>query len=98
VFNRSPQYRPRGRNKDYHEVYPEDPYMEEMGENARVWRVYSDEADRIDAEAVEQWKTTLDTLLIFVSISFVLLIAIPGLLKTYRSVRLVSSLLLLLHS
>jgi hypothetical protein len=41
--------------------------MEEMGDNARVWHVYNDEADRIDAEMVDGWRSTLDTLLIFVS-------------------------------
>jgi hypothetical protein len=43
--------------------------MEEMGENARVWRVYNDEADRTDMEMVDGWKGTLDTLLIFVSVT-----------------------------
>ena len=41
--------------------------MEEMEDNARVWRVYLDESDRIDTELVNGWKSTLDTLLIFVS-------------------------------
>jgi hypothetical protein len=41
--------------------------MKEMDDGARVWRVYLDEAERIDAERVEVWKSTLDTLLIFVS-------------------------------
>ena len=48
-------------------MYPEDEYMEELGENARVWKVYNDEADRMDTEAVDKWQSTLDTLLIFVS-------------------------------
>jgi len=55
------------RNRDYDEMYPEDEYMEELGENARVWKVYNDEADRMDTEAVDKWQSTLDTLLIFVS-------------------------------
>jgi hypothetical protein len=42
--------------------------MEELSENARVWRVYNDEADQRDAEMVEGWRSTLDTLLIFVSL------------------------------
>ena len=53
---------------DYANIYPEDVYMEEMGENARVWRVYLDESDRIDAATVDGWRSTLDTLLIFVRI------------------------------
>jgi hypothetical protein len=52
---------------DYTQIYPEDEYMEEMSDNARVWRVYNDEADRTDMEMVDGWKGTLDTLLIFVS-------------------------------
>jgi hypothetical protein len=47
-------------------MYPEDEYMEEMDNNARVWRVYLDEADRDDTELVGGWVGTLDTLLIFV--------------------------------
>jgi hypothetical protein len=39
-----------------------------MGDHARVWRIYNDEADRIDAEMVAGWRGTLDTLLIFVRI------------------------------
>jgi hypothetical protein len=41
--------------------------MEELTEDARVWRVYNDEADRHEAEMVEGWRSTLDTLLVFVS-------------------------------
>ena len=43
--------------------------MEELSENARVWQVYNAEADRRDADMVEGWRSTLDTLLIFVSIT-----------------------------
>jgi len=50
---------------DYKHIYPEDAYMEEMSDGARVWRVYNDEAERVDAEMVEAWRSTLDTLLIF---------------------------------
>jgi hypothetical protein len=52
---------------DYTRIYLEDEYLEEMSDNARVWRVYNDEADRTDMERVDGWKGTLDTLLIFVS-------------------------------
>jgi hypothetical protein len=37
-----------------------------MSDDARVWRVYNDEAERVDAEMVEGWRSILDTLLIFV--------------------------------
>ena len=52
---------------DYTKIYPEDEYMEEMGESARVWRVYNDEFDPIDVEKVNVWNGTLDTLFLFVS-------------------------------
>jgi hypothetical protein len=59
---------------DYYQIYPEDEYDEEFkGDNARVWRVYNDEADRIDAEMVAGWRGTLDTLLIFVRIDFLMM-------------------------
>jgi hypothetical protein len=41
--------------------------MEELTDHARVWRVYNDDADRRETEMVEGWRSTLDTLLIFVS-------------------------------
>ena len=40
--------------------------MKELDPEARVWRVYNDESERIDGEMVEGWKSTLDTLFIFV--------------------------------
>jgi hypothetical protein len=55
---------------EYLKMYPEDEYMEEMGDNARVWQVYLDEADRDDTELVDGWVGTLDTLLIFVRTLF----------------------------
>jgi len=41
--------------------------MEEMSDEARAWRMYNDEADRIDAELIEGWTGNLDNQLIFVS-------------------------------
>ena len=55
---------------DYDTAYPEDEYTKEMSDNARVWRVYLDEAERIDAELVDRWTSTLDTLLIFVRTAY----------------------------
>jgi hypothetical protein len=55
---------------DYEQIYPEDDYMEEMSDGARVWRVYNGEAEIKDVEMIEGWKTALNTLLIFVSKSF----------------------------
>lgn len=59
---------PTGVNSDNYEArYPPDPNGEEIGEDARVWRVYLDEAEAHDAEMVGQWKDTVDSLLVFVS-------------------------------
>ena len=52
---------------DYSEIYAEDAYMEEMGDDARVFRVYNNESEVIDNEQVEGWLSILNTLLIFVS-------------------------------
>lgn len=54
---------------DYTQVYPEDDWMREMGPSARVWSVYNDETDFIDAEIVEGYLSTADVLLVFVSTS-----------------------------
>ncbi|EIM90208.1 uncharacterized protein STEHIDRAFT_51672, partial [Stereum hirsutum FP-91666 SS1] len=50
---------------DYEAKYEPDPYGEEAGPNARVWRGYIDEADAYDHEMVEGWKDTVDMLLVF---------------------------------
>lgn len=52
---------------DYEAKYEPDPWGEEVGSNARVWRVYLDEAEAYDSEMTEQWKDTVDVLLVFVS-------------------------------
>lgn len=44
--------------------------MEEMGENAKIFKAYSDENERVDNELVNGWLNMLDTLLIFVSILY----------------------------
>ncbi|KAL0959294.1 hypothetical protein HGRIS_014559 [Hohenbuehelia grisea] len=51
--------------RDYERKYPEDPIYEELSENARVWRVYLDEAAAFDADLVEKASDGLDHLLIF---------------------------------
>uniref|UniRef100_D8Q5E5 DUF6535 domain-containing protein n=1 Tax=Schizophyllum commune (strain H4-8 / FGSC 9210) TaxID=578458 RepID=D8Q5E5_SCHCM len=50
---------------DYERKYAPDPYGEEVGDSARVWRVYNDEAQMVDAEMVEGLNGTLDVLLVF---------------------------------
>ncbi|EIM80214.1 uncharacterized protein STEHIDRAFT_68586, partial [Stereum hirsutum FP-91666 SS1] len=53
---------------DYEAKYEPDPWGEEVGSNARVWRVYLDEAEAYDSEMTEQWKDTVDVLLVFAGI------------------------------
>lgn len=60
--------RSRGWN-DYEKIYEEDGYFEEMGEGARGFRVYNDETELMDAEMVNGWAGTLDTLFLFVRIT-----------------------------
>ncbi|KAL0959359.1 hypothetical protein HGRIS_014613 [Hohenbuehelia grisea] len=51
--------------RDYENKYPEDPIYEELSENARVWRVYLDEAADFDADMIEKASDGLDLLLVF---------------------------------
>lgn len=51
---------------DYEKKYPEDPFCEEAGPNARVWWTYLDVAAEYDAERIDGRKDTIDLLLIFV--------------------------------
>lgn len=55
---------------DYEQKYPPDPLWHELGENARVWHVYNDEAKIVDKELQEVNGDSLDILLIYVSLSF----------------------------
>ncbi|KAL1690614.1 hypothetical protein GGG16DRAFT_55262 [Schizophyllum commune] len=50
---------------DYERKYAPDPYGEEIGDSARVWRVYVDESQKVDAEMVDGLNGTLDVLLVF---------------------------------
>ncbi|KAL1746753.1 hypothetical protein HDZ31DRAFT_33533 [Schizophyllum fasciatum] len=50
---------------DYEQKYDEDEYGEELGPNARFWRVLLDEGHAYDSELVESWRDTLDVLLVF---------------------------------
>ncbi|KAA1466001.1 hypothetical protein DENSPDRAFT_855845 [Dentipellis sp. KUC8613] len=45
--------------------YPADEMGEELGPNARVWRVYLDEAEAFDKDMIDSWKDTIDVLLVF---------------------------------
>lgn len=52
---------------DYEQKYPEDAYGEELGPNARLYRVYLDESGKYNMEMVDSWRDDLDLLLVFVS-------------------------------
>ncbi|KAG6809621.1 hypothetical protein H0H93_015658, partial [Arthromyces matolae] len=57
-----------GRNHDYNAIYEPDPSGQEASENARVWRVYLDEADAYDTDMISSFQTILDSLLVFASL------------------------------
>ncbi|KAF9069328.1 hypothetical protein BDP27DRAFT_730640 [Rhodocollybia butyracea] len=50
---------------DYTLKYPEDERYHELGEEARIWKVYSDEATAFDNDMVGELSDSLDILLIF---------------------------------
>ncbi|KZV87589.1 hypothetical protein EXIGLDRAFT_839864 [Exidia glandulosa HHB12029] len=50
---------------EFKRKYPPDPFGEEMAPNARVWKVYRDEATIQDEAMLDGWNKTLDILLIF---------------------------------
>ncbi|KAG6827280.1 hypothetical protein H0H93_015722 [Arthromyces matolae] len=58
-----------GRNHDYNAIYEPDPAGQQASENARVWRVYLDEADAYDTDMINSFQTILDSLLVFVRFS-----------------------------
>ncbi|KAG6835477.1 hypothetical protein H0H93_001099 [Arthromyces matolae] len=57
-----------GRNHDYNAIYEVDPDGQEASENARVWRVYLDEAEAYDGDIISSFQTILDSLLVFASL------------------------------
>ncbi|KAJ3818373.1 hypothetical protein F5880DRAFT_1511005 [Lentinula raphanica] len=57
-----------GRSYDYEEKYDPDPLGDEMKENARVWKVYLDEAESHDFEMMTGFRDTIDALLVFAAL------------------------------
>ncbi len=55
-------------NDDYVARLPEDPYGQETAPNARIWRVYVEEAAAFDENMVGQSRDGLDVMLVFVRI------------------------------
>ena len=51
---------------NYEKKYAPDAYGKELGADARVWRVYNDEAQVADGEMVKELNGTTDVLLVFV--------------------------------
>ncbi|KAF5340827.1 hypothetical protein D9758_017064 [Tetrapyrgos nigripes] len=56
------------RDYDYTRKYPQDEFGKEARENARVWKVYLDEAETFDGEMLKGFMDTLDTLLVFAAL------------------------------
>ena len=54
---------------DYEVKYPPDERYHELGENARVWRVYLDEAGEYDRDMIGQATDSLDVHLVFVRVA-----------------------------
>ncbi|KAF5332361.1 hypothetical protein D9758_016943 [Tetrapyrgos nigripes] len=56
------------RNYDYTKKYPVDELGKEVSKNARVWKVYLDEAEETDREMLSGFRDTLDALLVFAAL------------------------------
>ncbi|KAJ4463917.1 hypothetical protein C8J55DRAFT_538967 [Lentinula edodes] len=57
-----------GRSYNYEEKYAPDALGEETSENARVWKVYLDEAENYDDEMLRGFRDTIDSLLVFAAL------------------------------
>ncbi|TFK97991.1 hypothetical protein BDV98DRAFT_513153, partial [Pterulicium gracile] len=64
---------------DYEEKYPEDAWGKEFDDDARVWKVYMDEAELFDVELTEGWKDTVDVLLVFAGLFSAVVATLIGL-------------------
>ncbi|KAF5340836.1 hypothetical protein D9758_017063 [Tetrapyrgos nigripes] len=53
---------------DYTRKYPKDEFGKEARENARVWKVYLDEAETFDDEMLKGFRDTLNALLVFAAL------------------------------
>ncbi|KAK7445072.1 hypothetical protein VKT23_014934 [Stygiomarasmius scandens] len=56
------------RDYDYEKKYPPDPYGQEASEDARIWKVYLDEAEAYDNEMLNGFRDTINSLLVFASL------------------------------
>ena len=53
-------------NEDYEQIFPEDAYGDECGEDARVFKVYDAESKMQDTDMIGQSSDSSDVLLVFV--------------------------------
>jgi hypothetical protein len=74
-----------GGQDDIRNNYPEDDYSEEMGPNARVWKLCLDVAEGEDSKMFGNWEDTVNVLLVFVGISVAALIIIHLKLHLFAS-------------
>ncbi|KAK0227442.1 hypothetical protein EDD85DRAFT_150866 [Armillaria nabsnona] len=51
--------------QDYTKRFPMDPYGQEMSDNGRVWQTYVEEAASFDGEKLDEYRDTIDVLLVF---------------------------------
>ncbi|KAK7456363.1 hypothetical protein VKT23_010610 [Stygiomarasmius scandens] len=66
-----PRYQPTytgGRSYNYEEKYAPDSLGEEFSDNARVWKVYLDEAENYDDDMLKGFRDTIDSLLVFAAL------------------------------
>ncbi|KAK7456347.1 hypothetical protein VKT23_010593 [Stygiomarasmius scandens] len=66
-----PKYQPTytgGRSYNYEEKYAPDPSGERLSDNARVWKVYLDEAENYDDDMLKGFRDTIDSLLVFAAL------------------------------
>ncbi|KAK7456361.1 hypothetical protein VKT23_010608 [Stygiomarasmius scandens] len=66
-----PRYEPMytgGRSYNYEEKYAPDTLGEEFSDNARVWKVYLDEAENYDDDMLKGFRDTIDSLLVFAAL------------------------------
>ncbi|KAK7456343.1 hypothetical protein VKT23_010589 [Stygiomarasmius scandens] len=66
-----PKYQPTytgGRSYNYEEKYAPDPSGERLSDNARVWKVYLDEAESYDEDMLKGFRDTIDSLLVFAAL------------------------------
>ncbi|KZV87573.1 hypothetical protein EXIGLDRAFT_679811, partial [Exidia glandulosa HHB12029] len=70
---------------EFKRMYPPDPFGQEMAPDARVWKVYRDEATAQDEAMLDGWSKTLDILLIFAGLFSA--VATAFIVESYKSLQ-----------